>query len=75
MKQSDSQKVPITWKLIFNLLLFKDEELKYSKKAKFWLSILLWTDVAGLILLIWGLIIFYVQLFELIIFMKNLLNL
>lgn len=75
MKQSDNQKVPITWKLVLNLLLFRDNELNYSKKAKFYLSLLLWTDVIGIILLIWALITFYVQLWELIMFIKNILNL
>ena len=71
IQEEKNKHVPITWKLILNVMLFRDKELKYSKKAKFYLSLLLWVDVVGLILLIWGLVIFYYQLISLIILIKN----
>ena len=50
--------VVINWRLLINLLLFKDKRLSYSKDVKIGIGILLWLDVVGVGLLIWTIMFF-----------------
>lgn len=50
--------VVINWRILINLLLFKDKRLSYSKAVKIGIGVLLWLDVVGVGLLIWTIMFF-----------------
>ena len=72
MKEYDKPKPSMTFKqYILNLLLFKYDNIGYNKMIKIGMSLILWADVVGLIIFLWVMIKFYIQLWSVIIFLKD----
>lgn len=51
--------IVIGWRLLLNLLIFRDRKLKYSKEVKIGIAALLWIDVIGIIIFIWFMVKFF----------------
>lgn len=58
---------------LINLLLFKYGNINYNKAIKISMSLILWADVIGLIILIWLLVDFYIKLWSIIMLIKDLI--